>query len=286
MLAPEGGRVLFVAGQIGVGEGTRAGGRRAGGGRCRAGRGRGRAGVDGASRAGVDGARCTGARRAVRSRARQREAGGGGGRGGRVADVGRLTIYVTDMEAYRGSRAQIGAEYRAVFGKHFPAMSLVAVTELVDPRAVVEIEATAIIVRRRTLGHPRPGEEVRQPTAADRHSLALYLMHPFLTPRAIPSVKSLPERIMEHAEAEPEATPICPNALLHLGNRAAVNQALSRLARSGRLMRICHGCLHAPDPDPLWAVCTEHQEVAAGALAISGGRRSSPTAAVRPTGLG
>lgn len=59
-------------------------------------------------------------------------------------------------------------------------------------------------------------------------------------------MKSLPERIMEHAEAEPEATPICPNALLHLGNRAAVNQALSRLARSGRLMRICQGVYMRP----------------------------------------
>ena len=54
-------------------------------------------------------------------------------------------------------------------------------------------------------------------------------------------MKSLPERIMEHAEAMPEATPICPAALLHLGQRAAVGQALSRLARSGRLMRICQG---------------------------------------------
>ena len=52
-------------------------------------------------------------------------------------------------------------------------------------------------------------------------------------------MKSLPERIMEHAKATPEATPICPAALLHLGQRAAVGQALSRLARSGRLMRIC-----------------------------------------------
>ena len=44
---------------------------------------------------------------------------------------------------------------------------------------------------------------------------------------------------MEHAEAPP----ICPAALLHLGQRAAVGQALSRLARSGRLMRICdEGC--------------------------------------------
>ena len=52
-------------------------------------------------------------------------------------------------------------------------------------------------------------------------------------------MKSLPQRIMEHAEA----MPICPAALLHLGQRAAVGQALSRLARSGRLMRICdEGC--------------------------------------------
>jgi len=57
---------------------------------------------------------------------------------------------------------------------------------------------------------------------------------------------TLPERIMEHAEAMPEAAPICPAALLHLGQRAAVNQALSRLARSGRLMRICHGVYMRP----------------------------------------
>ena len=59
-------------------------------------------------------------------------------------------------------------------------------------------------------------------------------------------MKSLPERIMEHAEAMPEATPICPTALLHLGQRAAVGQALSRLARSGRLMRICQGVYMRP----------------------------------------
>ena len=59
-------------------------------------------------------------------------------------------------------------------------------------------------------------------------------------------MNSLAERIMEHAEASPEATPICPNALLHLGRRAAVNQALSRLARSGRLLRICRGVYMRP----------------------------------------
>ena len=59
-------------------------------------------------------------------------------------------------------------------------------------------------------------------------------------------MKRLPERIMEHAEARPEGTPICPPALLHLGKRGAVNQALSRLARSGRLMRICQGVYMRP----------------------------------------
>lgn len=57
---------------------------------------------------------------------------------------------------------------------------------------------------------------------------------------------SLAERIMENTEASPEATPICPGALLHLGTRGAVNQALSRLARSGRLLRICHGVYMRP----------------------------------------
>ena len=56
----------------------------------------------------------------------------------------------------------------------------------------------------------------------------------------------LPRRIMEHAASLPEATPLCPAALLHLGNRAAVDQALSRLAQSGKLMRICQGIYMRP----------------------------------------
>ncbi len=59
-------------------------------------------------------------------------------------------------------------------------------------------------------------------------------------------MSSLPKRIMQHAEALPEATPLCPGALLHLGKRAAVDQALSRLARSGRLRRICQGVYMRP----------------------------------------
>ncbi len=59
-------------------------------------------------------------------------------------------------------------------------------------------------------------------------------------------MRSLPQRIMAYAESLPEATPLCPGALLHLGNRAAIDQALSRLARSGKLMRICKGVYMRP----------------------------------------
>ena len=59
-------------------------------------------------------------------------------------------------------------------------------------------------------------------------------------------MRGLSRHIMEHATALPESTPLCPAALLHLGNRAAVDQALSRLARSGHLMRICRGVYMRP----------------------------------------
>ena len=57
---------------------------------------------------------------------------------------------------------------------------------------------------------------------------------------------SLSKRIMEHAAALPEAAPLCPGALLHLGSRAAVDQALSRLARAGRLLRVFRGVYMRP----------------------------------------
>jgi enamine deaminase RidA (YjgF/YER057c/UK114 family) len=65
--------------------------------------------------------------------------------GGEPGDIGRLTIYVTDMEQYRASPKPLGEVYRRRMGTHFPAMALVEVTSLVDPRAVVEIEATAVL---------------------------------------------------------------------------------------------------------------------------------------------
>ncbi len=57
---------------------------------------------------------------------------------------------------------------------------------------------------------------------------------------------SLASRIVEHVSVLPEATPVCPAALLHLGSRAAVDQALSRLVHSEQLMRVCRGVYMRP----------------------------------------
>ena len=57
---------------------------------------------------------------------------------------------------------------------------------------------------------------------------------------------SLPSTIMKWATESPEGTLLCPSALLHLGGRAAVDQALSRLSRSGDLMRVCQGVYARP----------------------------------------
>jgi NAD(P)-dependent dehydrogenase (short-subunit alcohol dehydrogenase family) len=65
--------------------------------------------------------------------------------GGTARDIGRLTIYVTDVARYRESLKALGEVYRRRMGKHFPAMALVEVGGLVDPNAVVEIEATAVV---------------------------------------------------------------------------------------------------------------------------------------------
>ena len=65
--------------------------------------------------------------------------------GGRPEHVARLTVYVTDMIAYRAARARLGDAWRAAMGRHYPAVALVEVRSLVDPGAVVEIEATAVL---------------------------------------------------------------------------------------------------------------------------------------------
>lgn len=57
----------------------------------------------------------------------------------------RLTWYVTDIATYAGSLRELGQVYREVLGRHYPPMALVQVVRLVEPAALVEIEATAVL---------------------------------------------------------------------------------------------------------------------------------------------
>lgn len=113
MLGREGGRVLFVAGQIGVTPGE--------------------TGTPEVLMAAQFG-------EALRRIAVVIEAAGG-----KTSDVGRMTAFVTDIDLYRRCRKAIGVEWRARFGTHYPAMALVEVKALLDAGALVEIEATAVI---------------------------------------------------------------------------------------------------------------------------------------------
>jgi enamine deaminase RidA (YjgF/YER057c/UK114 family) len=59
--------------------------------------------------------------------------------------IARMTWYVTSRDDYVASRREIGAAYREVMGRNFPAMAVVEVSALVEPEARVEIEATAVV---------------------------------------------------------------------------------------------------------------------------------------------
>ena len=111
-----GGAILFVAGQVGWDEQQRI----------------------------VDGGFASQFERALANAlAVVREAGGG------PENVGRLTIYVTMKQEYLDALAEIGAAYRSLMGRHYPAMALVEVTALLEPGAKVEIEATAVLEDRK-----------------------------------------------------------------------------------------------------------------------------------------
>jgi enamine deaminase RidA (YjgF/YER057c/UK114 family) len=69
--------------------------------------------------------------------------------GGRPEHIVRLTWYLTSRQDYLDQLPQIGAAYREVMGRHFPAMSVVEVSALMESEAKVEIEATAVL--------PEPG---------------------------------------------------------------------------------------------------------------------------------
>lgn len=65
--------------------------------------------------------------------------------GGEPAHIVRLTWYITDKSEYMSRQRDIGAAYRRIIGRHFPAMSAVVVAGLIEDGAKVEIEATAVL---------------------------------------------------------------------------------------------------------------------------------------------
>jgi enamine deaminase RidA (YjgF/YER057c/UK114 family) len=65
--------------------------------------------------------------------------------GGSVENIVALRVYVTELDQYRASLREVAGGYRETLGKHFPAITMVAVAGLVDDAALVEIEATAVL---------------------------------------------------------------------------------------------------------------------------------------------
>tara|TARA_R110002167_G_scaffold76520_2_gene212976 strand:- start:58 stop:468 length:411 start_codon:yes stop_codon:yes gene_type:complete len=65
--------------------------------------------------------------------------------GGEPEHIVAIRVYVTDIDAFNAAGKAIGAAWAEHLGRHFPAMTLVEVTRLIDPHAVVEIEAEAVL---------------------------------------------------------------------------------------------------------------------------------------------
>jgi enamine deaminase RidA (YjgF/YER057c/UK114 family) len=63
----------------------------------------------------------------------------------RPEHIVRMTCYVTDIDAYRNGLKEVGAAWRAHFGKVFPTMAVIGVSALVEEKAMVEIEVTAVV---------------------------------------------------------------------------------------------------------------------------------------------
>ena len=65
--------------------------------------------------------------------------------GGQVENIVRMTWFIKDKQVYVARQKELGKVYREVIGRHFPAMSLLVVADLLEDRALVEIEATAVL---------------------------------------------------------------------------------------------------------------------------------------------
>lgn len=67
--------------------------------------------------------------------------------GGRPEHIARMTAYCCDKPAYLAARREIGAVWRRLMGRHFPAMSMIFVADLLDHPGKIELEATAVLPR-------------------------------------------------------------------------------------------------------------------------------------------
>jgi enamine deaminase RidA (YjgF/YER057c/UK114 family) len=65
--------------------------------------------------------------------------------GSSVNCIGRMTVYVTDKREYVAALSSLGGAWREIMGSHYPAMALIEVNGLLEPRARVEIEATGVV---------------------------------------------------------------------------------------------------------------------------------------------
>ena len=65
--------------------------------------------------------------------------------GGGVPDICRMTVYCTDKLAYLAARSDLGQVWRRLMGRHYPAMTLVFVSDLLDHPGMIELEATAVL---------------------------------------------------------------------------------------------------------------------------------------------
>lgn len=65
--------------------------------------------------------------------------------GGRAESIGTMTIFVRSVEEYKHYLTPLGSAYRRRMGRHFPAMALLEVSNMVNPKAKVEIQATAVL---------------------------------------------------------------------------------------------------------------------------------------------
>jgi len=65
--------------------------------------------------------------------------------GGRPEHICRITAFCCDREAYLAARGQLGRTWRSLMGKHYPAMSMIFVSDLLDHPGKIELEATAVV---------------------------------------------------------------------------------------------------------------------------------------------